>query len=361
MVLKARVLIVDDSVVVRRLLTDILAAEADIEVVGVAANGALALAKIEQTNPDIVILDVELPDMSGLDVLGEIDKRGRRLRVIMFSSFTQRAAATTLEALARGAADYVAKPSGTGSREASTELVRSQLLPKIRALAPRAERRPPSSSGLSAVQSAQPNDVTPVGIIAVGASTGGPNALAELFRLVPSTLGVPIVLVQHMPPMFTRMLAERLSASCPLTFQEARSGDLVEPGRVLIAPGDHHMRVGRDGPRMSVTLDQEPHENSCRPAVDVLFRSVVEHYAERTLAVVLTGMGQDGLRGAEQVRACGGRVLVQDEASSVVWGMPGFIARAGLASAVLPLAEIAAEIARSVRTPKEREDRRHAS
>jgi two-component system, chemotaxis family, protein-glutamate methylesterase/glutaminase len=343
---KVRVLVVDDSVVVRRLLSDVLSAEEDIEVVGVAATAALALAKLTQTTPDIVTLDVELPDMNGLDVLAEIGKRAPKVRVIMFSSLTQRAAATTLDALARGAADYVAKPSGAGGREASLELVRTQLVPKIRALAPRSREAAASSGKVRVASSERAPNTASVGLIAIGSSTGGPNALAELFRLVPASLEVPVLIVQHMPPLFTRLLAERLTANCPLPFQEASAGTLLEPGRAFVAPGDYHMRVVRDGAQCSLALDQGPHENSCRPAVDVLFRSVAETFGQRALAIVLTGMGQDGLRGAESIRSRGGRILVQDEASSVVWGMPGFISKAGLADAVLPLPELAAEITR---------------
>lgn len=344
---KTRVLVVDDSVVVRRLLTDILSAEPDMDV-STAANASLALAKLEQVVPDVITLDVELPDMNGLDLLAEIRRRFSKMPVIMFSSFTQKAAATTLDALARGAADYVAKPAA-GTREESTALVRAQLVPKIRALVPRF----PTSSGALKAAAAAPkvasSEFAPaasISVIAIGCSTGGPNALAELFQSVPANLDVPIVLVQHMPPLFTRLLAERLTYSCPPTFSEGRAGDVLEPGRVYIAPGDYHMRVVREGTRVQLALDQGPQENSCRPAVDVLFRSVAEVFAERTLAMVLTGMGQDGLRGVEQVRARGGRVLVQDEASSVVWGMPGFIAKAGLADAVLTIPELAAQLVR---------------
>jgi len=343
---KTRVLVVDDSVVVRRLLTDILSAEPDIEVSS-AATAALALAKLEQVVPDVITLDVELPDMNGLELLEEIRRRVK-VPVIMFSSLTQKAAATTLDALARGAADYVAKPAG-GTREESSALVRAQLVPKIRALAPRF----PASSGTmkaAAPVTKRSSDErvfgSSVGIIAIGCSTGGPNALAELFQAVPADIDVPIVIVQHMPPLFTRLLAERLTSSCPLTFSEGRAGDVLEAGRVYIAPGDYHMRLVREGARVVLALDQGPQENSCRPAVDVLFRSVAELFGDRTLAMVLTGMGQDGLRGVEQIRARGGRIMVQNEASSVVWGMPGFIAKAGLADAVLTIPELAAQLVR---------------
>jgi two-component system chemotaxis response regulator CheB len=183
----------------------------------------------------------------------------------------------------------------------------------------------------------------------IGVSTGGPNALAELFRDLPGDLPVPLLIVQHMPPMFTRLLAERLTANSKVPVLEAGAGAVVRPGRALVAPGDFHMVVARDGLQVRAALSQGPPENSCRPAADPLFRSAARVYGERLLAVVLTGMGQDGLRGCEAVREAGGRVIVQDEATSVVWGMPGFVARAGLADKVLPLPQIAAEIVRRAR------------
>jgi len=346
--MKTRVLIVDDSAVVRRLLTDLLSADPDIEVVGSAANAALALAKIKQAPPDVVTLDVEMPDVSGLELLVEIRKIAPRLPVIMFSALTQRAAETTLDALARGATDYVTKPLGAASREEAAEHVRAQLIPKIKALGPRA---PAGAMALMAQRSAA-IDVRrtygPIEVLAIGTSTGGPNALAALFREIPADLQVPVVIVQHMPPLFTQLLGERLSNDCPLTFSEAKHGELLRPGHAYIAPGDHHMRVVRSGGSVSVAIDQAAHENSCRPAVDVLFRSVATVYEGRSLAVILTGMGQDGLKGCELIHAQGGQIIVQDEATSVVWGMPGFVARAGLAHKVLPLPEIAPEIVRRI-------------
>jgi two-component system, chemotaxis family, protein-glutamate methylesterase/glutaminase len=361
---KARVLIVDDSVVVRRMLTDILSMEPDIEVVGAAANASLALAKIPQTNPNLITLDVEMPGMNGLDLLAEIRKTSPKLPVIMFSSLTQRAAATTLEALARGATDYVTKPSGMGSRAEAVEHVRAQLVPKIRALAGHLSRM---SSGQGACarpkQKFSAAGLLHLQVLAVGSSTGGPNALVELFRAIPRTLPVPVVIVQHMPPVFTRTLAERLTAACPMKFHEAVHGDLLRPGEAWIAPGDHHLRVERQAGALKLALSKDLPENSCRPAVDVLFRSVADVFAEGTLAVVLTGMGQDGLRGCQAIAARGGQIVVQDEATSVVWGMPGFVAKNGLAEAVLPLGELSGEVLRRVmrsgaRPPES--ERRHA-
>ncbi|MEZ4221953.1 MAG: chemotaxis response regulator protein-glutamate methylesterase [Polyangiaceae bacterium] len=347
-----RVLIVDDSVVVRRLLSEILATDPEIDVVGTAASGSIALAKIPQTQPDVVTLDVEMPDMNGLDTLSAIRKAHPDLPVIMFSALTGLAAATTLEALARGATDYVTKPTAVGGREGATAHIREQLLPKVKTLGGGEVARqwvpsaPPRARALPAVL--PPPASTRVEVLAVGASTGGPNALTHFFSQLPAHFPVPIVVVQHMPPVFTKLFAERLTAACALEFHEAAGGEVLQPGKAYIAPGDYHMRVVRDGTVTRVELNQDAPENSCRPAVDVLFRSVSAVYGAGTLAVVLTGMGQDGLRGSEAIRGTGGQVIVQDEASSVVWGMPGFIAKAGLAQAVLPLAELSGEVLRRV-------------
>ncbi len=360
-----RVLIVDDSIVVRRLLTEILTAEADIEIVGSAGSASTAMSKLEQLKPDIVTLDVEMPGVSGLELLDQIRAKNPRIPVIMFSALTYRAGATTLEALARGATDYVTKPSGTDRAEAA-EHVRRELAPRLRALGSKRESRfmpavRPSAAPVSTAQFAPvvpPSGAaslkfslreSPPDVLAIGCSTGGPNALTELFSGLPANLSVPIVIVQHMPPLFTKLLAERLSALGRTALVEAQDGEELVPGKGYIAPGGYHMRVARRGTRTVVALDQGPLVNSCRPAVDNLFESVADVFGANALAVVLTGMGQDGLRGSEQLRAKGAQIVVQDQATSVVWGMPGFVARANLAHAVLPLGDIAAEIIRRVR------------
>ncbi|HET6574178.1 MAG TPA: chemotaxis response regulator protein-glutamate methylesterase [Fimbriiglobus sp.] len=344
---KIRILVVDDAVVFRRLVADELNADPALEVVGTAANGKIALAKLPQVNPDLVILDVEMPEMDGLATLREIRKAYPKLPVIMFSALTERGAAATLDALALGATDYFAKPTSAGGMEASLRVIRDELIPEIKALCGRGAGR-----GESPVVLAPPGQAAragPVEVVAIAASTGGPNALAELFAGLPAELPVPVVVVQHMPPMFTRLLAERLSAQFPVKVDEGRSGEFLRPGHAWIAPGDHHMTVVRDGPQARILVHQDPPENSCRPAADVLFRSVARVFGSNALAVVLTGMGQDGLRGCEAIREAGGQVIAQDEATSVVWGMPGFVARAGLADRVLPLAMIAPEVVRRVR------------
>ena len=356
---KIRVLVVDDSVVIRRLLCDVLSSAEGIEVVGTAADGRIALAKIQQQGPHVVTLDIEMPNLNGLETLKEIRKSRPDLRVIMFSTLTERGATATLDALALGADDYVAKPSNVGNFSLGAQQIREQLVPKIRALF---SRRRVAPSRALAQHAQSPNPIcrrkfgTPqqVEIVAMGTSTGGPNALAAVIPLLPRDFPVPVLVVQHMPPTFTRMLAQRLSAASQLAVREAEPGQLVEPGTVWVAPGDFHMTITQDGTSIRLVTHQNAPENSCRPAVDVLFRGAAEVYGSGVLAVIMTGMGQDGLRGCEHVSAAGGQIVIQDESTSVVWGMPGFVAKAGLADKVLPLDEIAEEIHRRVRvgTPR---------
>ncbi len=350
---KLRVLIVDDSVVIRRILTDIISGDSDLEVAGVAANGRIALDKIPQVNPDIVTLDIEMPEMDGLQALRELRKNYPRLPVIMFSTLTERGATATIEALSLGASDYVTKPANVGKVGEGMTRVRDDLIPKIKALCGRAVKisaQPIRSPARQVPAPKLPVRSGPrrVEIVAIGTSTGGPNALAELLPCFPANFPVPVLIVQHMPPVFTKLLADRLAAKCLLAVVEGRTGDELSAGKIWIAPGNYHMSIQKMPLGTRIKLNQEPAENSCRPAVDVLFRSVAEIYGAAALAVVLTGMGQDGLRGCESVREAGGQILVQDEASSVVWGMPGFVSRAGLADKELPLQAISAEIVQRV-------------
>lgn len=345
---RIRVLIVDDAVVVRRMVSDVLAADPGIEVVGTAANGRIGLQKIPQVNPDVVTLDVEMPELDGLQTLKAIRETWKSLPVIMFSTLTERGAAETLTALSLGASDYVTKPANVGSVALAQQRIRDELIPKVKALCgvaatpePVVALRPrPPAAGPAPVIDRTPD------IVAIGVSTGGPNALARLIPQLPAGFPVPVVIVQHMPPMFTRLLGERLNAQSPLAVREAVDGEVVQAGSVYIAPGDYHLTLQRRGTSIVTHLTQDPPENSCRPAVDPLFRSVSQIYGPRALGVVMTGMGQDGLRGSEDLVHAGSRVLAQDEASSVVWGMPGYVARAGLADRVLPLDGLAPEIVR---------------
>jgi two-component system chemotaxis response regulator CheB len=271
----------------------------------------------------------------------------------MFSTLTSRGAEVTLDALALGASDYVLKPSSTDPESAMAE-IRTQLLPRIAALLPQARESRERSTRASDRAARPSGTVTrPAGpperidVIAIGVSTGGPTALAQLIPSLPGDLPVPIAIVQHMPPMFTKILAERLDHKSALSVAEASDGDRLRPGHVAIAPGDRHLSVvERDRDHLHVY--DGPHENSCRPSVDPLFRSVAAAYGPHALGIVMTGMGSDGLRGAEHLAAAGAHLIVQDEATSVVWGMPGFVARAGLADVALPLAGLRGEILRRV-------------
>ena len=358
---KIRVLIVDDSVVIRRLVTDLLSADPALEVVGAAAHGRIALEKIPQVNPDVITLDVEMPEMDGLQTLKAIRKSYPRLPVIMFSTVTERGAAVTLDALASGASDYVTKPSNVGSTTAAMARIREELIPKIKVLAGRSDVVHPklstpiaSASKPHAKMALGARRDRPLEIVAIGVSTGGPTALAELLPAFPADFPVPIVIVQHMPPIFTRLLAERLNAKSKISVVEGAGEEKLEPGKAWIAPGNFHMVLEKTRSGSRIKLQQEPPENSCRPAVDVLFRSVAEIYGAASLGVILTGMGHDGLRGCEMINDGGGQILAQDRATSVVWGMPGFVAEAGLADKILPLGQVAEEIVRRISVGRER-------
>ena len=356
-----RVLIVDDSVVARKVVSEAIASDPAIEVAGTAADGRIALAKIPLLNPDLVTLDVEMPALNGIETLKEIRKLYPKLPVIMFSTMTERGAAITLDALSLGASDYVTKPSKSGDPEVASERIRSELVPKIKGLCAQRQSEPVSALLGSAPPAPAPQLIAPaqprqsssrIEILAIGASTGGPNALTKMLPAFPANFPVPIVIVQHMPPLFTRFLSDRLNDQSKITIREGTAGSILEPGEAWIAPGDFHMVVERYGGAARLAMNQEPHENSCRPSVDVLFRSVSRVYGANVLSVILTGMGSDGLRGAQHVREQGGLVFVQDEASSVVWGMPGMVAQAGLADDIIPLDIMAYEIARRIKNSR---------
>lgn len=344
---KIRVLIVDDSIVIRRLLKDILAEDPEIEIVGTAANGRIALAKIPQLKPDLLTLDIEMPELDGLSTLPLLRKDFPKLPVIMFSTLSERGAVATLDALALGANDYVTKPANVGSIAAGIQSVRSELIPKIKSLCP---FNIASKSRSRQVSTQQHQLRRPEGklqrcnIVVIGSSTGGPQALSHVIGKLPSNFPAPIVVVQHMPPMFTRQLASRLDQDSALEVVEAKNGDTISPGKVLIAPGDFHLEIKRQGVSVRAMLNQAPHENSCRPAVDFMFRSAAKVFGPNCQAVVLTGMGQDGRTGAKHIVDAGGSVIVQDESTCVVWGMPRAVAEAGLASHVCPLDSISNQL-----------------
>lgn len=343
-----RILIVDDSVVIRKLLAETLSQDPTLEVVGTASDGRIGLAKTAQLHPDLVTLDVEMPVMNGLETLAELRKLYPKLPVVMFSTLTEHGAAATLDALTLGASDYATKAGNTGGPAAAVAAIRSELIPKIKALCGGQVKKVSALFPPLPAASVRRPAHRRIEIVAIGTSTGGPNALAEVLPRIPKDFPVPIVLVQHMPPIFTRMLADRLAAHCEIPVHEASAGTIVSPGHAWIAPGNFHMTIKRAGVGWRLELNQEPPENSCRPAVDVLFRSVAEVYGTDVLAVVMTGMGSDGVVGAKCIRQKGGEVIVQDEASSVVWGMPGLVYASGQADAVYPLNRLGLEITRRV-------------
>ncbi len=337
-----RVLVVDDSAFMRRVIADAIASQPDMEVAGVAHNGLDALLKVEQLQPDVVTLDVEMPDMDGLTALRHLMARYPR-PVVMLSSQTQDGAITTLRALSIGAVDFVAKPSGAISLDFSR--VREELLQKIRGAALARVRaqvaskcRPPEATRVQ-------RPTYPGGferLVVIGCSTGGPRALAALVPELPAEAPTAYLIVQHMPAGFTRSLAERLDASSPIAVREAAAGDRLEGGKALVAPGDYHLRLRPSG---AVELDQAARVHGVRPSVDVALESVSERFGSKTVAVILTGMGQDGAAGAAAVRQAGGYVLAEDESSCVVWGMPRAVVERGLAHRVAPLDGMAEAIA----------------
>lgn len=350
---RIRVLVVDDSVVVRRVITQALSSDPAIEVIGTASNGKLALPKVALLRPDAITLDIEMPEMDGLETLRHIRRTNPKVPIIMFSTLSKPGAAATLDALSHGASDFCTKPENLGGLADGVNMVKSQIVPKLKALCGHTGLRGAGQLGGTLRPTLAPPSLKaapvqrPVGpparveAVVVAVSTGGPTALRALWDHLPSSLSVPLLVVQHMPPMFTTLLAQRLNDVGNLPMTEAVAGTMVQPGRAYLAPGDHHMTVRRDAAGIKLHLDQNAPENSCRPAADPLFRSAVNVWGKGVLAVVLTGMGSDGMHGCEAVVGAGGQVLAQDEMSSVVWGMPGQVVQAGLADQILPLNEMA--------------------
>ncbi len=338
-----RVLIVDDSATVRSVLSAALGADPELRVVGAAVSGEAALETIAAGPPDVVLLDVEMPGLDGIATLREIRRQHRSLPVLMFSSLTERGSRATLDALLAGANDYVAKPA-VQSRDELEARIREEVIAKVKALAARGNAAPRPTAAAPVVVRPAPAVVRPAirGVV-VAVSTGGPSALAETLPAFARGAAVPVLIVQHMPAFFTAQLAERLTRLAGMTVREAVAGQPLGPGDVLLAPGGRHMEVAGGAGTVRVRLTDDPPENSCRPAADALFRSAAKVWGAGTLGIVLTGMGRDGLHGARAIVEAGGAVLAQDEFTSVVWGMPGEVVRAGLADAVLPLSQIGVE------------------
>lgn len=352
-----RILIVDDSSLFQRLLSDVVNARPGLEVVGVAANGRVALEMMPDLKPDLVTLDILMPELDGIQTLIEITRRWPAVRTIMVSSLTPKGSDAALDALALGANEYAVKPFSNKGIEGIRYELEQDFLPKLEGLCGleavehcrlserlEASNIPPAVSVpvLEAIQQ-------PVQLVAIGVSTGGPDALGKLLPQLPVDLEVPVVIVQHMPADFTAKLASRLNASCALEVAEAKHGEKLKPGFVYLAPGDYHMVLENSFDDATISLNQNPPENSCRPSVDPLFRSISEIFGDQSLGVVMTGMGQDGLKGAEALYAAGSRILVQDQESSIVWGMPKLVAMAGLAEEEVSLSKLAGAILARVR------------
>ena len=352
-----RVMVVDDSAVIRGIWARILDAEPDIRVMASAWNGRTALDVLRRREIDVIILDIEMPEMSGLEALPLLLQERPSVRVIMASSLTRKGAEVTINALALGAADYVTKPSA--AERSSMNSVGQDLVRKVRALAGRPEAppspTPPSTQEPGPEHRAAPatpqrstppplprrSHSTPPRALVVASSTGGPNALTTFLSALPAGFPLPILIVQHMPALFTTMLAERLQRATGRPCVEATDGARVDAGVTYVAPGDYHMIVSSKGGSEWLHLNQGPPENFCRPAADQLFRTAAPIYGAALTAVVLTGMGHDGMTGASEIVRHGGLVVAQDQATSVVWGMPGAVVNRGLAHQVLPLDAIA--------------------
>ncbi|WP_431201481.1 protein-glutamate methylesterase/protein-glutamine glutaminase [Bradyrhizobium betae] len=371
-----RVMIVDDSVVIRGLISRWVGAEHDMEVAASLRTGLEAVNQIERINPDVAVLDIEMPELDGISALPQLLAKKRDLVIIMASTLTRRNAEISFKALSLGAADYIPKPEST--REASAaDIFHHDLIQKIRHLGARLRRKPavgspplapaspspaPAARGpvarpaapapavpaqSSGILSTRPFSSQAPKVLLIGSSTGGPQALMALVtELGPVIDRFPVLITQHMPPTFTTILAEHLARSSRKPAAEAVDGELVKPGRIYLAPGGKHMRVVRNGADAAIALDDGPAVNFCKPAVDPLFTSAIDIWHGNILSVILTGMGSDGMRGGKDIVAAGGSVIAQDEASSVVWGMPGAAANAGICSAILPLNQIGSKVNR---------------
>jgi len=364
---KIKVLVVDDTIVYRKAVSDVLSEIPGIEVVGVAHNGKIALSKIRTLKPDLLTLDIEMPEMNGIEVLEHLQREAPGVSAIMVSTLTAEGGDMTMKALELGAFDFLLKPSTTNIADSKKQL-RILLTPLIKAFQtgrttlgsmgsrPRATpvqrtaarqtaARPAAVSGPTSTRRGKSE------IIALGISTGGPNALSRMMPMLPADIGVPIVLVQHMPPVFTKSLAGSLNSKCAITVKEAEDGEAIQANVAYIAPGGKQMKLvaSTDGQNRLVKITNDPPENSCKPSVDYLFRSVADYYVGRTTAVIMTGMGSDGTKGLEILKQKGTIVIGQDQSSCVVYGMPKAPAEKGLIDVVAPLDRIAAEIVKTVK------------
>lgn len=369
-------MVVDDSVVIRGLISRWIAAEPDMVVAASLRTGLDAVNQVERVNPDVAVLDIEMPELDGISALPQLLAKKRNLIVIMASTLTRRNAEISFKALSLGAADYIPKPEST-REPAAAETFHHDLIQRIRQFGAKVRRTVPASPNLPApghpttsppltpARSREPLSRPPQAPVAqppltrrpfssqaprallIGSSTGGPQALMTLVAEIGAVIDrFPVLITQHMPPTFTTILAEHLARSSHRPAREAVDGEIVKAGTIYLAPGGRHMRVVRRGTDVAIALDDGPPINFCKPAVDPLFSSAIDVWQGGILAVVLTGMGSDGMRGGKEIVAAGGSVIAQDEATSVVWGMPGAAANAGICSAILPLGQIAPKLVR---------------
>src|SRR5712692_3875804 len=356
-----RVMVVDDSVVIRGLISRWVASEPDMVVAGSLRTGLEAVNQLDRIQPDVAVLDIEMPELDGISALPQLLAKKRDLIIIMASTLTRRNAEISFKALSLGASDYIPKPEST-REPAAAEIFRHDLIQKIRHLGAKVRRAAAPSPHLAPREPLPRQPLAPVAqpqlmrrafstqaprALLIGSSTGGPQALMTLVTDLGRVIDrFPVLITQHMPPTFTTILAEHLARSSHRPAHEAVDGEIVKAGRIYLAQGGRHMRVARHGADVVIALDDGPPVNFCRPAVDPLFSSAIDVWQGGVLAVVLTGMGSDGMRGGKEIVAAGGNVIAQDEASSVVWGMPGAAASAGICAAILPLNQIAPKLAR---------------
>lgn len=376
-----RVLICDDSATMRTVITTAIEGLSPIKVVGKGKHGGEAVQLMVEKRPDVVVLDVEMPVMDGIDAARAIRAISPNVPIIMFSSLTKNGAEATLDALQTGATDFATKPTGMGDIEAATNQVRQELGQKIlhygrgpegecRSVQPRKS----PSNGVNSGQTNRPTATRPLNVatkptsepvatnasgpasaaraVAIGVSTGGPEALVKVLAGMPKPFNVPVLIAQHMPPTFTGLLAKRLTAQTGHTVREAVHDQEIKPGEIWLAPGDYHLTIQRSATSIRTQLDQSPPENSCRPAVDPLFRSMASCFGRQALGVVLTGMGKDGTKGAKEIKAAGGQMFVQNEESCLVYGMPREVIEAGYADQILCVEEMGRHIAAASKSAK---------
>ena len=360
---KIKALVVDDTIVYRKIVGDVLKQIPGVEVIGTANNGKIALSKIASLKPDLITLDIEMPEVSGIEVLEQLATMPDAPVTVMLSTLTQQGSEMTIKALELGAFDFVPKPSD-GKMAENMQKVKDAILPIIQGykrrkstqLKIRDRIRQKSSPEKTPLPKTAPPQVkrsairSKAEIIGIGISTGGPNALTKMIPMLPAELKAPVLIVQHMPPLFTASLATSLNNKSNLTVKEAEDGDILEPGRVLIAPGGKQMKIvaAADGIARKIKITDDPPENSCKPSVDYLFRSIAQHYVGRATGVIMTGMGSDGSKGLVQMKNNGSMIIAQNEETCTVYGMPKEPIESGVADMVVPLERIAQEIVKTV-------------